>query len=158
MAKQWPGFTERLQQSIREAGYRNAAQFADAKGIRITYVYKWLGGTTPDRENLERLATHLGVSPAWLLFGDDVEKAVRPIVLRALAWLVVALGVTAASGVRSSEAGYLGPTVGEGPAESAYYVNLWRRFVYWWWSRQTDTTITNPASCKTFLQLTCYAR
>ena len=74
MAKAWPGFKERLEGCIRDAGYKNAAQFADANGIRITYIYKWLGGTTPDRANLTRLARIFKVAPAWLLFGDEVQR------------------------------------------------------------------------------------
>lgn len=84
MGRQWPGLGERINQRIRELGFKNAAQFADAKGWRITYIYKWAGGTTPDRENLEKLAKDLGVHPAWLLFGD----AVKPLLRRTLACLV----------------------------------------------------------------------
>ena len=64
MASQWPGFKERAEGCIKALGYKNAAQFADAKGYRITYIYKWLGGTTPDRENLERLAADFGAASA----------------------------------------------------------------------------------------------
>lgn len=68
----WPELAKRIRQRIGELGYKNPAQFADAKGYRITYVYKWAGGVTPDRTTLERLARDLCVTPEWLLFGDVV--------------------------------------------------------------------------------------
>ena len=80
---QWPGLGDRIRQKIRELGHENAAQFADAKGYRVTYVYKWISGTLPSRDNLLRLAKDLRVSPAWLLFGDEqVEKRRKPAPIR----------------------------------------------------------------------------
>lgn len=75
---QWPGFGKRLVESIHKAGFPNVAQFADAKGYRITYAYKWASGTTPDPENLIRLTKDLGVSLEWLLRGDEVSKVPVP--------------------------------------------------------------------------------
>jgi hypothetical protein len=71
----WPGIGHRILERIQAQGYgRNGRsgvlQFALDHQYVPTYVYKWLHDTTPDRENLERLARDLKVSEAWLLFGD----------------------------------------------------------------------------------------
>lgn len=87
MPRNWPGLGERIKQRVEDLGFKNIAQFADAKGYRITYAYKWAAGTTPDRENLERLARDLQVHPAWLLFGDEILPLVRR-AKKALACLV----------------------------------------------------------------------
>ena len=92
MGKEWPGFGERLGKLIREKGYKNAAQFADDAGIRITYVYKWLSGTIPERENLIRLGAIFDVSPAWLQWGDEVAREpLRRRAKKVLACLLAAL-------------------------------------------------------------------
>jgi hypothetical protein len=70
----WDGLAERIRQRIAELGYKNAAEFADRKHYRITYVYKWIAGTTPDRPTLEKLAQDLATTPEWLLFGDVVYE------------------------------------------------------------------------------------
>ena len=90
MARNWPGLGERIMERIAALGYANAAQFADAKHYRVTYVYKWISGTTPDRRNLDRLSKDLKCSPAWLLFGAGEGRIPRG----ALA-LVLALGIGA---------------------------------------------------------------
>lgn len=115
MGKQWPDFGDRLARLIHEKGYKNAAQFADAAGIRITYVYKWLGGTIPERENIEMLASKLDVAPAWLLFGDEVDRTARPMkrARKALVCLLGALSLTT-SGAVPSQARTL-PLVETGP-------------------------------------------
>jgi len=85
---------------IQERGFKNVAQFADAIGVRITYAYKWAGGTTPERENLEKLAAFFKVSPAWLLFGDDVPREpLRRRGKKVVAGLVGALMLMATGGV-----------------------------------------------------------
>jgi hypothetical protein len=104
----WPGLQERLRQCIAEQGYKNPAQFADAKHYRITMLYKWLDDTTPNLDNLERLARDLGVSAAWLLFGNasGVNKApARPRKRgrQGLACLVAALGLTTGWGVKPAD-------------------------------------------------------
>ena len=79
MAK-WPGLPERLRIAFERAGYWKNGR-PDVLGFSLGhrflagYTYKWIGGTAvPDRENLLRLADALGVSPAWLLFGDDEPR------------------------------------------------------------------------------------
>jgi hypothetical protein len=59
----WPGLAERIEKRIVELGYENAARFADAKHYRVTYVYKWIAGTTPDPPTLDRLAKDLDTTP-----------------------------------------------------------------------------------------------
>lgn len=80
MAKRqrWPGFGDRVRQRLLALGYvrpdgqAHISRFTTEKGYVITLFYKYLDNTTPDRENLLRLARDLQVSPAWLLFGDDL--------------------------------------------------------------------------------------
>lgn len=97
--EQWPGLSQRLRQRIADLGFKNPSVFADQKHYRVTHIHKWLGDTTPSRENLERLAKDLHVSAAWLLFGDTngVDKAPVPPTKRGrrLRCMVAALGVTA---------------------------------------------------------------
>lgn len=75
MAK-WPGIGKRIRERFHALGYVKDDGRADVIRFALdhryvhTYVYKWLDDTTPSRDNLYRLARDLGVSPAWLLFGD----------------------------------------------------------------------------------------
>jgi len=86
MAKQeeWPGFGKRVRQRLRELGYvrpdgsEDISAFTVKKGYIVTLFYKYLTHTTPSRENLIRLANDLGVTPAWLLFGEDVQHGHGP--------------------------------------------------------------------------------
>lgn len=129
MPRNWPGLGERIQQRIAALGFKNPAQFADAKGYRITYIYKWAAGTTPDRANLERLAKDLEVHPAWLLFGDEIRPLVRS-VKKALACLLAA---TAIGGVLVAPASaHLGDAAGA-QTDERHYVNLRRRRYRPWW-------------------------
>jgi hypothetical protein len=68
-----------MRRCIKRLGYKNPSHFADAKRYRITYVYKWLNGTTPDPDNLFRLAKDFNVNPAWLLFGDSYAPTSAPV-------------------------------------------------------------------------------
>lgn len=122
--RKWPGLGERIAQRVRELGFRNLAQFADAKGYRITYIYKWAGGATPDRSNLERLAKDLDVHPAWLLFGDEITP-----LLRGVKTLAVGLALLLASlGVRVEA---IPLRVGDQVPETQHYVNL-LHLRRWW--------------------------
>jgi hypothetical protein len=77
MAK-WQGIGNRIRQRLRELGYWNS-RTGRADVLRFSldhryvagYVYKWLGDTVPDPENILRLAKDLQCSPAWLLLGEE---------------------------------------------------------------------------------------
>jgi transcriptional regulator with XRE-family HTH domain len=73
----WEGLADRIKQRIAELGYKNPAEFADKKRYRITYIYKWVGGTAPDPKTLQALAKDLETTPEWLLFGDVVYERNR---------------------------------------------------------------------------------
>lgn len=87
----WPGLGERIKQRIQALGYKNPAQFAEARRIRIQYIYRWISGATPDRENLEQLAKELEVAPPWLLFGDEVPMKPTRRIRKALVGLLLGL-------------------------------------------------------------------
>jgi len=63
-------FPERLAQLILRDG-RNKQAIARAAGVHPSALSRWLAGSTPDYDNLERLAGALNVSVNFLLFGDD---------------------------------------------------------------------------------------
>jgi transcriptional regulator with XRE-family HTH domain len=71
---------ERLKEAFERAGYwkkgrPDVLRFSLDKRFLPQYLYKYLAGdAVPDRENLFRIADWLGVSPAWLLFGDEKKR------------------------------------------------------------------------------------
>ena len=81
MTTGWEGLGARLQQAMKDKGFVNRKGDADVTlfalmhGWLPNYVYRWIKDqSTPERANLDRLGEALGVAPAWLLFGDAVEK------------------------------------------------------------------------------------
>ncbi len=79
------GFSERLWQSLQQAGINPASPTAVATRFNALYsgtpvsvpaVKKWLDGfSIPSQEKLQVLARLLGVSAQWLRFGEEaVEK------------------------------------------------------------------------------------
>lgn len=73
---QIPGIGERLKKSLKELGYTrkgriDLARFALEHQYHVVYLHKWVKGVNPSYHYLKRLALDLGVSPAWLLLGDD---------------------------------------------------------------------------------------
>lgn len=77
------GLGERIRERMAGLGYARSdgspkvLQFSRDKGYFSQYVYQWLLGRVPGPENLQRLARDLGVSRAWLLFGDAGVAEVR---------------------------------------------------------------------------------
>src|SRR5262245_2011775 len=75
----WPGLGDRIRERIVALGFTtkdgsaDVQRFALAKGYLPNYLYRWGTDTTPDRDNLLRLAKDLECSPAWLLFGVEVK-------------------------------------------------------------------------------------
>lgn len=135
MAK-WTGVGERIAARLKELGYwkngrPDVMRFGVEKGYPVTYLYKWLKDATPDRDNLTKLGVDLAVAPAWILFGDEVDKAPsrpRQRIRRALACLAgagVLLGVVAPTRASvSSEAAHYNcaPVHGNAP-----YRKWWHR-------------------------------
>ncbi len=98
----WPGVGERIAMLLREKGYWNpkrdkpdVLRFSMDYRYIPQFVYKWLSdGVVPSRSNLDRLSKDLGASAPWILFGDEVPKALpnpRKRGGRKLVCLVVAL-------------------------------------------------------------------
>lgn len=73
-----PGFKERVrgrilaQGFIRSNGDPDVLSWSLEKRWTAQYIYKYLNGTTPDYPRLIKLCDDLGVTPGWLLFGDDL--------------------------------------------------------------------------------------
>lgn len=73
----WPGISERIIERLRALGYWNSKKsrietyrFCREKGYMPPYVLKWLSGSQPSWENVQRLSRDLEISPVWLMFGD----------------------------------------------------------------------------------------
>lgn len=65
-------FPQRLQQSL---GRQSVKAFARKSGVSEGTLHSYLRGkTSPDIERVGTLAMHLGVSPEWLLVGDEESK------------------------------------------------------------------------------------
>jgi PAS domain S-box-containing protein len=76
-----PGIGKRIGRRLVELGFSKSgrpdvARFCVENGYRPQYVYAWLAGRTPTYENLERLATDLGVSRSWLAVGDESTNVI----------------------------------------------------------------------------------
>ncbi len=70
------GIGKRIRGRLLALGYwkdgrPDVSRFCRENGYLPQYVYAWRKGRVPVAENLTRLAAHLGVSPIWLLFGED---------------------------------------------------------------------------------------
>lgn len=65
----------RLQDARRYAGYSSAASFARAIGVSpVTYRAHESGQNDLSGDHAATYARHLGVCPAWLLFGDPYPR------------------------------------------------------------------------------------
>lgn len=63
-------FTGRLNRTLKKKGI-SGSRLAKELGIAETAVRSWrTGKTEPRGDNLIKLADYLGVTPAWLKFGD----------------------------------------------------------------------------------------
>lgn len=72
----WPGLGERITQGLKNKGYwkngkPEVIRFCIERGFVPNYLYKWLAGTMPGYDNLIKLCTVLGMTPAELVFGPD---------------------------------------------------------------------------------------
>jgi transcriptional regulator with XRE-family HTH domain len=110
MSSGWEGFGKRLREAMLAKGFVNrkgdpdVTRFALSHGWIPNYLYRWLAdASTPDKENLDKLGEALGIPPARLLYGDEVNRVPgnpRKRGGRKLGCLVAALGV--ALGVATS--------------------------------------------------------
>jgi transcriptional regulator with XRE-family HTH domain len=143
----WDGFGQRLREAMVEKGVVNrkgdpdVTRFAISHGWIPNYVYRWLADeTTPERPNLDKLAEALGVTPWWLLFGDQpgVSKAPVPPRKRGakkLGCLVAALlGIATAGGMSAPP---LAPETASGSA--LYSHNTLGRGIMSRWRRKITT-------------------
>jgi hypothetical protein len=75
--KKWPNIGERIKERIVSLGFQhydgrpNVGVFSLQRDYNPVYLYRWIGGATPDYENIIRLARDLEVSPCWLMFGEE---------------------------------------------------------------------------------------
>jgi hypothetical protein len=76
----YPGLGERIGRRLIELGYvqkngrPDVLRFAADHGYVSSYLYTWMGKTTPEYQNLRRLAADLRVELGWLGFGDDARE------------------------------------------------------------------------------------
>jgi hypothetical protein len=76
----YPGLGERIGRRLIELGYvqkngkPDVLRFASDHGYVPSYLYTWMGQTTPQYQNLRRLAADLRVELGWLGFGDDARE------------------------------------------------------------------------------------
>lgn len=90
---------ERMKERLLALGYVTAegtphiARFIREYRYDSRYFYRWANkGATPAGENLERLAQDLGVTRAWLLFGDEGTPKRRRRHMLASAILALTIG------------------------------------------------------------------
>lgn len=74
----FPGIGKRIKERLLALGYQEAGEPQIGRFIREhrydgRYFYPWLKDRTPSGDNLERLATDLRCSRAWLLLGEGPE-------------------------------------------------------------------------------------
>ena len=62
-------FGNRLKESLAKKGTTQVA-LSEYMDISPQAVQKWAAGNTPTLDNIVKIADFLGVSPAWLLFGE----------------------------------------------------------------------------------------
>lgn len=69
---------ERIRYARRQAGYKNQAALARDLGVTRASVTQWeiADGTTPNWENLKKLAALTGFNPLWLREGAGPEKPI----------------------------------------------------------------------------------
>jgi len=59
---------------VQKNGRPDVLRFAADHGYVSSYLYTWMGKTTPEYQNLRRLAADLRVELGWLGFGDDARE------------------------------------------------------------------------------------
>jgi len=80
----YPGLGERIGLRLVQLGYvqkngrPDVLRFAADHGYVPSYLYTWMGQTTPEYQNLRRLAADLRVALGWLGFGDDAGEIPMP--------------------------------------------------------------------------------
>jgi hypothetical protein len=154
----WDGFGKRLREAMVARGFVNrkgdpdVTRFALSNGWIPNYVYRWLAEETrPDPENLDKIGEALGIPPAHLLYGDEVNRVPgnpRKRGGRKLVGLVAALGVWL--GLSAPAAWGSGALADQNaPAGSVRtsdnvrgILSSWRRRIYhpWWRSPAPSTS------------------
>ncbi len=75
MALDGPGFARRLRAVARGL---TQAEIASLAGVTQQDVSRYLRGRIPQAENLLKLSSAFGVSPAWLLTGRELPARPAP--------------------------------------------------------------------------------
>ena len=76
----YPGLGERIARRLIDLGYvqkngkPDVLRFAAEHGYVSSYLYTWMGQTTPEYQNLRRLAADLSVELGWLGFGEAARE------------------------------------------------------------------------------------
>ena len=79
----YPGLGERIGRRLIELGYvqkngkPDVLRFSADHGYTSSYLYTWMAQTTPEYQNLRRLAADLKVELGWLGFGNDAREIPR---------------------------------------------------------------------------------
>jgi hypothetical protein len=152
----WDGFGKRLRDAMMAKGFVNrrgdpdVTRFALTNGWIPNYVYRWLADEArPDMVNLDKIGEILGIPPAHLQYGDEVNRVpgnARKRGARKLGCLV-ALGITLGMGTPSSGGSPRGmdhhAPAGSGAATDnvrGIMSSRWRRFYRRWGSPPRPTT------------------
>jgi hypothetical protein len=75
--KKWPNIWDRIKERLLALGYRQENGRPDVMGFAFrhewnhVYIFRWIGGSTPDYDNIIKLSGQLDVSPSWLMFGEQ---------------------------------------------------------------------------------------
>ncbi|MEE4119048.1 MAG: adenosylcobalamin-dependent ribonucleoside-diphosphate reductase [Paracoccaceae bacterium] len=71
-------FVSRLASAFANSTFETKKELAEASQIDPSTISKCFKGVEPSKENARRLASALGVSPGWLLFGKNEEGENSP--------------------------------------------------------------------------------
>jgi hypothetical protein len=75
--KKWPNIGDRITERLLALGFRRVNGKPDVMGFSFrngwnhVYLFRWIGGSTPDYDNIIKLSAQLEVSPSWLMFGEQ---------------------------------------------------------------------------------------
>lgn len=70
-------FAARLKTAIEDSG-KPKGDLAAHCGVALSTVSRWLAGSVPGNETLEKIASFTGTDPIWLLTGVDRKRLFEP--------------------------------------------------------------------------------
>lgn len=81
--KKKAGLGDRIRERLQALGYwkdgrPDVLRFCEERRYNHVYIYRYLKDSTPEWDNLDRLAHDLGATPEWILYGDVIFERNAP--------------------------------------------------------------------------------